>query len=152
MEGITMVMVAQMAEFVEEDIVAQHLRKAHEIEVKIDIILSRTAAPVGGIMLDRYPIIYKAISVRQFFQTNRQLCLCHSSQFLDLLRIGGRDIAIFRFLLLNNCKDFLLIQLEKGLCSHIRHKVRDDNRNALYRMNPYAHASGAGILSEDDFT
>lgn len=40
MEGITMIMVAQMAEFVEEDIIAQHLRKAHEIEVKIDIILS----------------------------------------------------------------------------------------------------------------
>lgn len=38
MEGITMVMMTQMAEFVEEDIISEHLRETHEIEVEIDIV------------------------------------------------------------------------------------------------------------------
>ena len=102
-------------------------------------------------MLDRYPIIYKAISVCQLLQTRREFCLCNCSQLLYLLLIGGDDIAIFSFLLLYDSYDFRLIQFEKSLSSHVWHKVRHDDRNALCRVNSDAHASGTGILPEDDF-
>ena len=39
MEGITMIMMAEMTEFVKEDIISQNLRQAHDIKVQIDIIL-----------------------------------------------------------------------------------------------------------------
>ena len=38
-EGITMVVMTEVAEFVEEDIISHDLGKAHKIEVQIDIIL-----------------------------------------------------------------------------------------------------------------
>lgn len=146
-----MVVMTEVAEFVKEDIISQYLGKAYEIDVKIDIILGGATAPVGGIMLDRYPIIYKAISVCQLLQTRWQFCLCYCSQLLYLLWIGGDNIAVFSFLLLYDSYDFSLIQFEKGLRCHVWHKVRHDDRNALCRVNSDAHASGTGILPEDDF-
>ena len=52
MESMTMIVMPQMTEFVKKDVVLQHMRQTDDIEIQIDIIPSRTAAPVGGIMLN----------------------------------------------------------------------------------------------------
>lgn len=47
MKRLPMVMMAQMTEFMKKNIVAQNGWKADKIEIQIDIVLARTAAPVG---------------------------------------------------------------------------------------------------------
>ena len=56
-ETMSVVMVAEVAEFVQKDVVLEHARQAHDTEVQIDITLRRSAAPVGGVMLDCHTII-----------------------------------------------------------------------------------------------
>jgi hypothetical protein len=68
-EGITMVMMTKVAEFMKEHIIPQDLRQTHEIEIQIDIIPGRTTTPVCGIMLYGNPVICKSVSVRQLLQT-----------------------------------------------------------------------------------
>ena len=65
MESMTMIVMPQMTEFVKKDVVLQHMRQTDDIEIQIDIITGRTAAPVGGIMLNRNPIVFKTISGSQ---------------------------------------------------------------------------------------
>lgn len=62
MEGMTVVMVTQMTEFMEHDIVAKGLRKTHEVQIEVDICLGRAAAPVGRIVLDCHAVILKSIT------------------------------------------------------------------------------------------
>ena len=57
MEGLSMVMMAQMTKFVQQDIVTERGRKPDYIKVQINIVTSRTTAPVGGVMLDDYTVI-----------------------------------------------------------------------------------------------
>ena len=57
MKGLSMVMMAQMTKFVQQDIVTERGRKSDYIKVQINIVTSRTAAPVGGVMLDGYTVI-----------------------------------------------------------------------------------------------
>ena len=51
MEGMTVVMVAEMAEFMDEDIVLKYFRQTDEVQVEVYVSLCRTAAPVGGVVL-----------------------------------------------------------------------------------------------------
>ena len=52
-EVLTMVRMPQMAEFMEKHIVPELFRKPHQVEVQVDVALSRTATPIGGVVL--YP-------------------------------------------------------------------------------------------------
>ena len=47
MEGMTMIVVTQVAKLVQEDIVLQHFRQTDYIQVQIDIVPRRAASPVG---------------------------------------------------------------------------------------------------------
>lgn len=61
-EGVelrAMVGVAEMAELVEDDIVPQLVRKAHEVEIQVDVAFARAASPVRGVVLDADGIIFK---------------------------------------------------------------------------------------------
>lgn len=51
--------VAEMAELVEDDIVPQLVRKAHEVEIQVDVAFARAASPVRGVVLDADGIIFK---------------------------------------------------------------------------------------------
>ncbi len=75
MEGRPVVMMPQMTEFMKQDIVAQDMRQPHDVQIQVYIVLSRAAAPVGGIVLDGQSIEYKSITYSQFVQTHRQFCL-----------------------------------------------------------------------------
>jgi hypothetical protein len=57
MECVSMVLMAEMTEFMKQDIILQDIRKTDDIEIKIDVPFCRTAAPIGSIMLDRYAAI-----------------------------------------------------------------------------------------------
>lgn len=65
MEFGTVVHMLEMAELVEDDIVAKVLRKAHQIKVEIDVLLRRAAPPVGDIVLDRDPAIFESVGCGQ---------------------------------------------------------------------------------------
>ncbi len=62
MEGMAMVMMPQMAEFMEKDIVAEDVREADDVQVEIDVAAGRAAAPVGRVMLDGQPVVYEAVA------------------------------------------------------------------------------------------
>ena len=62
MEFRTVVMMAQMGELMQEDIIADGLGKADQIEVEIDVAEGGAAAPVGGIVLDGHAIVAEAVS------------------------------------------------------------------------------------------
>lgn len=51
--------VAEVAELVEDDVVPQFVREAHEVEVQVDVALARAASPVRGVVLDADGIIFK---------------------------------------------------------------------------------------------
>ena len=52
MEGSAMVRMAEVAEFVEKDIVPKVIRKPHQIEVQVDVPFPRTTSPIRDIVLD----------------------------------------------------------------------------------------------------
>ena len=51
--------VTEMAELVEDDVVAKLVREAHEVEVQVDVTFARAASPVRGVVLDADGIIFK---------------------------------------------------------------------------------------------
>ena len=93
MEGTTMVVMTEMTEFVQKDIVAKRLRKPHDIEVEIDIVLRRAASPVGGIMLYRHLIIYKAVACGELGKTRRKFGLGLTPQDFYFSRRSYRHIS-----------------------------------------------------------
>ena len=74
-EAMSMVTMTQVAEFVKKDIVTEHSRKTDDIQVQINVTPSRTTAPVRGVVLDSYLVIYEAILLSEFIQAHRELGL-----------------------------------------------------------------------------
>ena len=61
-EGVelgSVVGMAKVAELVEDDVVPQFVREAHEVEVQVDVAFARAASPVRGVVLDADGIIFK---------------------------------------------------------------------------------------------
>ena len=61
-EGVelgSVVGMAKVAELVEDDVVPQLVREAHEVEVQVDVAFARAASPVRGVVLDVDGIIFK---------------------------------------------------------------------------------------------
>lgn len=63
METGAVIRLLQVTQFVEEDVVAEGFRKTDEIEVQIDVAGTRTASPVGRIMLDGHLVEMESILV-----------------------------------------------------------------------------------------
>ncbi len=55
----TVIGMTKVAEFVENDVVPQLVRKAHEVEVQVDVAFARAAPPVRGVVLDADGVIFK---------------------------------------------------------------------------------------------
>lgn len=85
MEGMAMVMMTQMTEFMKQYIILQNQRQAYYIKIKIDVASGRATAPIGSIMLDGNPVIYEAISGSEDSKPLRQHGLGLPAQSLDLL-------------------------------------------------------------------
>ena len=68
MEGVAVVGMVQMREFVQEDVVLQGHRDPHQIQVQVDVPFRGTGAPVGGGVLDDDAVVAEAVSVREGFQ------------------------------------------------------------------------------------
>ena len=51
MEFLGVVVVDQMAKFVEDDIVNQSLRKFHQADIEIDVVASGATSPVCAVVL-----------------------------------------------------------------------------------------------------
>ena len=79
---MTMVVMAQMTQFMKKDVIPQHLRKAHYIQIQIDIASGRAASPVGEVVLDGDFAIRESLSPGQFLQSYGQHFLCRLSQSL----------------------------------------------------------------------
>ena len=62
MEGMAVVLVTEVTEFVQKHIVLKGLRQTYYVQIQIYVRLRGTAAPVGGIMLYRDTVIYESIS------------------------------------------------------------------------------------------
>ena len=71
MKTLSMVMMTQVAEFMQQNIVPKCCWKTYDIKVQIDIVTRGTASPVCGVMLDGHAIECKPIAVCEF----RILCL-----------------------------------------------------------------------------
>lgn len=47
MKFLPMIAMTQVAEFVQKNVVLQDLRQTDDIQIEIDVVLCRTASPVG---------------------------------------------------------------------------------------------------------
>ncbi len=84
-EGGTMVMMFQMTQFMEEDVVAQGLGEADDVEVEIDVAAGRAAAPVGGVVLDGQAVEYEAVTGGKFGDARRKFGLGTAAEVGDFL-------------------------------------------------------------------
>ena len=66
MEGMTVILMAQMTQFVKKDIVLKDLRKSHYLQIKVDVALCRTTSPVADIILYGNTVIYESVSRCEF--------------------------------------------------------------------------------------
>ena len=91
MELRTVVEIAQVAELVQHDIVLQVLRKAHYVEIEIDVAELRATAPVGDVVLDAYLVVGEAMAGGELGQAGRQGRLGLDAQPLHLCGLFGRQ-------------------------------------------------------------
>ncbi len=84
-EGGTMVMMFQMTQFMEEDVVAQGLGEADDVEVEIDVAAGRAAAPVGGVVLDGQAVEYEPVTGGKFGDARRKFGLGTAAEVGDFL-------------------------------------------------------------------
>ena len=84
MEMRAVIRLLEVTEFVEEDVIAERFWEADEIEVQIDVAGTRTASPVGGVVLDGHFAELEAVlfcKIRQFLgQENLGLLTKHLGQ------------------------------------------------------------------------
>ena len=52
-----MVHVLQVAEFVEDNIITQFRRNAHQVEIEVYVPVGRAASPVRGVVLDEDTLV-----------------------------------------------------------------------------------------------
>lgn len=124
MKRLAVVMVAQMAELMQEDIVPEGSWETHDIEVQIDVVTCGAASPVGGIMLDSHAVVCEPVACGEFCKTAREFGLCLAAHRFDLLRICLGYLLV-AFLLTRDClNDPLSFQHKEGLSSRIWYKIR----------------------------
>lgn len=145
---MTMVVMSEMTEFMQEDIILQDLRKPYNIEVEVYVGHCRATAPVRGIVLYRHLIIYEPVSCGEFGEPRREFGLCLPAHGLDF--IGGRndDIAEFLLLLCNGREDPIPAGHEEGTGDEIRYGGGHCDRNALDGMDTDAHSPASGTLAK----
>ena len=66
MESRAVIPLPQMAELMQENVVAERFREAYQIEIQIDITKTGAASPVREIVLHRHPPVSETIPFRQF--------------------------------------------------------------------------------------
>ena len=59
---MSMVLMPQMAKFMQKHIILKGLRKTHYIQIQIDVRSGGTAAPVCSVMLDSHAVINESIT------------------------------------------------------------------------------------------
>ncbi len=85
MEGRAMVMMSKMTQLMEQDIIAQNSREPDDVQIQVDVIPGRAAAPVGGVVLDGQSVEYESVTCSQFVQTWRQFGLGTAAEVCDFL-------------------------------------------------------------------
>lgn len=151
MECLPMVMMSKMAELVYHNIIRKYTRQTYKIEIKIDIILSGTASPVGGIVLNCKPVVDKAIAGSKFGKSSGQFLLGTGTKLGNKFRSSLRHIRIFLFLPGYDLYYAGTLKQKKSLCSSIRHHIWNRHGDAFDRVHTYADTSASDLLTEDDF-
>ena len=150
MEGLSVVMVAQMTELMQKHIVTQRGWQTNDVEIEVDVVPGRATAPVCGVMLDGHAIIFKPISCGEQSKTGREFGLCLTPQCFDLLRVRLLD-ALVAFLLTFNCLDNPVpFKFEECNCCGERNKVWYRHAHTLDRMNTDAHTAEPFAFSENN--
>ena len=147
-EGMAVVVMPEMAEFVKKDIVPKRVRQTDYVQIEIDVPSGRAASPVGGIVLDRHFVIGESISGCKFRQPQGKFRLGLTSQCLDLARSSGRSVFHAFLLTAQSLKNPSAFQFEKGHCGSIRDHIRNRDRHPTGRMHPDGHTTSPGALSE----
>ncbi len=86
MEGMAVVMMLQMTEFMEQYIIAEGVREADNVQVEIDVVPRRTAAPIGSVVLDGQAVEDESISFCQFGDARRKFGFGTATEVGDFLR------------------------------------------------------------------
>jgi len=71
-ERLAVVLMAQMTEFVKEDIVLKHGGKADDVKVQVDVAFRRAASPIRCVVLDGHTVIYEAIAQGKLSKPRRK--------------------------------------------------------------------------------
>lgn len=86
-----MVHVLQVAEFVEDNIITQFRRNAHQVEIEVYVPVGRAASPVRDIVLDEHAIVFEAMFRSQFGHPSGQERLGFGAEPLHFR--GYRELA-----------------------------------------------------------
>ena len=140
-----------MTQFVQEDIILKHIRQTHYIEIQVDIVLCRTAPPVGGIVLYGHPLKCESITCSQRCKPRRKFRLSPPAQPIYLLRRNGLHILLTLTLPCDRIQHPLSFRLQEEYAHCIRHPVRHRKGDTLYRMHPYAYSTASRTLFQEHF-
>ncbi len=147
-EGMAVVVMAQMAEFVEKDIIAQEDRQTDYVQIQVDVSTGRATSPVGGIVLDRHLIIYESVARGKFGQTGREFGLGLTTQGLDFGGSDCRDILDAFLLAPQSLEDPFAFHSEERHGSGVRDKIRDRHTDTPDGMHTDGNATRPGTLPE----
>jgi len=149
MESLTVVVVTKVAELMQKDIVTKRGRQTDDVQIEIDIVSGRAAAPVGGVVLDGHPIVCKSIFFGKLRQTGRKFGFGLPSRGLDLLRGRFRNILVAFFLPGYGLKNPFPLESEESQCCRIGHKIRHGDTYPLERMYPDTHPADSFAFPQD---
>ena len=145
---MAVVLMTEMAEFVEQDIVLEDMGKADDIQVQIDVTFGGAASPVRCIVLYGNAVVCESITDGQSGKSRREFGLRLPAKSLNLC--FGRDMDILEAFLLSCHRrdDPVASGLEKEHACGIWHDIRHRDADSLDRMYLYAHAAASGALPE----
>ena len=150
MECRTVVMVAEMTEFMEHDIVPQMLRHEHEAQIEVDIVFGGTASPVGTVVLYGKPVIFEPVSGSQSSESPGEIFPGLASERFRLLRRNGSGRSEGRLLPCHHRQHPLFLRQQEADSGRIRDKVRHGDRHPAHGMHPHRHPSAPGIPAQDN--
>ena len=147
-EGMAMVLMREMAEFVEKDIILKGRWEADDLQIQIYISLGRTATPIGGIMLYRDLVVCESIPRSKFFQPWRELLLGLTAHLLDFRDRWRLNVTKFFLLPCHRLKYPTATRLEEYPCRSIGYYIGHRYAYTLDRVHTYADVPSPYAFTE----
>lgn len=147
-EGVGVVEMIEVGEFVEDDIVAERLGDVHETDVEGDGAITGAATPAGGGVTKATLVVFIAVKLSVIFKAIRKVifCLFHEDFFLGVagaLGFGATKRDFFA--------DEGAVDAQKTLSEKVASVARDGHLEPAGRRNRKPHTFGKWVFAHNNF-